>query len=216
LAVFRRLFIVVLAALFGFSVGVFASPAFSDRITQVIQEDFRQALANGIRDGLAEGVSQLGEHVAWGEFPVSRKPFTEGTSEGASQEVLSPVSADAAAFFTALERSMTPKEREEFLRWAQAKLTPELLDVLVKLWTDRDTFARMVELTSRFRGTLAGEDILYLFDLLGRLEAKEGAAGDKTPAGGSSSKSNAPSPSGDAKKSDAAGKSGESSSPPSH
>ncbi|MBT9253669.1 MAG: hypothetical protein KM296_08335 [Brockia lithotrophica] len=182
MAAFRRFFAVLLAVLFGFSLGVLASPAFGDRIAQVVREDLRQALAEGVRDGLAQGVAQLGERAGWSSLATSvlgALPEGEGNAdpasrpEGEAREVFSSVPADAAALFAALERSMTPKEREDFLRWAQAKLTPDVLDALVKLWADRSAFARTVELTSLIRGNFTGEDVLYLFDLLGRLEVGE-------------------------------------------
>ncbi|RKQ84679.1 hypothetical protein [Brockia lithotrophica] len=189
MAAFRRFFAVFLALVFGFSLGVLASPAFGDRIAQAVRDDLGRALAEGVRDGLAQGIAQWGEASGrnglaasvLGALPEGKggegaAPRTEeqvSRPEGEAKEVLSPVPAEAASLFTALERSMTPKEREDFLRWAQAKLTPDVLDALVGLWADRSAFVRTVELTSRIRGSFTGEDVLYLFDLLGRLEARD-------------------------------------------
>ncbi|QZA32684.1 hypothetical protein [Hydrogenibacillus sp. N12] len=67
-----------------------------------------------------------------------------------------------------LEATMTPKEKAEFLRWAQARLTPADVRRLAEVFGRGLTLETLGEAYTAVREKLSPEDLAYLFSLLER------------------------------------------------
>lgn len=165
---------------------------------QIIPDSAKEKMYDAIRDGVREalisyvGTLPSGTHLDLGVHPMAertdassdRLPVDRHEPQGipdsqtasAPDDVFHHGFATPTSLITLLEKvsqTMTAKEKETFLAWAETHLTPDDLTVLNDLLGQGLTADSLAKVYQTMQGRWKDEDFAYIFSLLMRYEAAQ-------------------------------------------